>query len=137
MKPEDFERVVQHMKWLVKGRGAEVLIDPYFKNRKEHCIMKMIRVSVICCIAMVVALNTYAAAQGLPDVLGIQLGMPARDAHAKLQAELPKNKIQVMSDNLPTIDKPVIRSFSSAPELVAREVWKRNAEECPPRQAGY
>ena len=115
MTPEDFERVVQHMKWLVKGRGAEVLISHNFKNRKGHCIMKMIRMSVICCVAMVVALNTYAAAEGLPDILGIQLGMPARDAHARLQAALPKNKIQVMSDTLPTIDKPVIKSFSSAP----------------------
>ena len=115
MKPEDFERVVQHMKWLVKGRGAEVLMDPYFKNRKGHCIMKMIRMSVICCVAMVVALNTYAAAEGLPDILGIQLGMPARDAHAKLQAQLPKNKVQVQSTNLPTIDKPVITGFSAVP----------------------
>jgi hypothetical protein len=115
MTPEDFERVVQHMKWLVKGRGAEVLMGHNFKNGKGHCIMKMIRMSVICCVAMVVALNTYAAAEGLPDILGIQLGMPARDAHARLQAALPKNKIQVMSDTLPTIDKPVIKSFSSAP----------------------
>jgi hypothetical protein len=50
----------------------------------------------------------------MPDILGIQLGMPAREAHVKLQAELPKNKIQVMSTNLPTIDKPVITSFASA-----------------------
>jgi len=77
--------------------------------------MNKVLMSVICCIAMVVALNTYAVAEGLPDVLGIQLGMPARDAHAKLQAQLPKNKIQVMSENMPTIDKPVIKSFSSAP----------------------
>jgi hypothetical protein len=66
-------------------------------------------------IAMVIALTTHSEAEGLPDILGIQLGMPARDAHAKLQAALPKNKIQVMSDTLPTIDKPVINSFSSAP----------------------
>ena len=66
-------------------------------------------------IAIVVVLASHAAAEGLPDILGIQLGMPARDAHAKLQAQIPKNKIQVMSDNLPTIDKPVIKSFSSAP----------------------
>jgi len=58
---------------------------------------------------------TGAAAAEMPDILGIQLGMPARDAHAKLQAQLPKNKIQIMSDILPTIDKPVIKSFSSAP----------------------
>lgn len=41
--------------------------------------------------------------------------MPAREAHAKLQAALPNNKIQIMSDVLPTIDKPVIKTFASAP----------------------
>ena len=60
------------------------------------------------------ALVSTAIAE-MPDILGVQLGMPARDAHAKLQAQIPKNKIQVMSDTLPTIDKPVIKSFSSAP----------------------
>ena len=62
-----------------------------------------------------VAWTSQAAAEGLPDVLGIQLGMPAREAHAKLQAQLPKYNIQVQSTPLPTIDKPVIVSFSSAP----------------------
>jgi hypothetical protein len=51
---------------------------------------------------MIAMLTGPAVAEGLPDILGIQLGMPARDAHAKLQAALPKNKIQVMSENLPT-----------------------------------
>ena len=64
---------------------------------------------------VVFMLASSAAAEGLPDILGIQLGMPARDAYAKLQAALPKNKVQIMSDNLPTIDKPIIKSFSSAP----------------------
>ncbi|HET7439190.1 MAG TPA: hypothetical protein VFJ56_06790 [Nitrospira sp.] len=64
---------------------------------------------------LMVALYTANAAAEMPDVLGVQLGMPVRDAHAKLQAQLPKNKIQVMSDTLPTIDKPVLKSFSSAP----------------------
>ena len=64
---------------------------------------------------LLVALLTTNVAAEMPDVLGVQLGMPVRDAHAKLQAQLPKNKIQFMSDTLPTIDKPVIKSFSSAP----------------------
>jgi hypothetical protein len=55
------------------------------------------------------------AAAEMPDILGIQLGMPARDAHAKLQAALPKYKSQVQSVNLPTIEKPVISTFSSMP----------------------
>jgi len=65
--------------------------------------------------AIVTAWWGYGEAAGLPDILGIQLGMPAREAHAKLQAALPKNKVQVQSTNLPTIDKPVITSFSSMP----------------------
>jgi hypothetical protein len=61
------------------------------------------------------AWTSPAAADGLPDILGIQLGMPVREAHAKLQADLPKNKLQVGTTNLPTIEKPVIASFSSNP----------------------
>jgi hypothetical protein len=70
-------------------------------------------VGVLNSVLLVALLTTNVAAE-MPDVLGIQLGMPALDAHAKLQAQLPKSKIQVMSDTLPTIDKPVIKSFSSA-----------------------
>ena len=72
--------------------------------------------SVIVGIAMVIVLTSHAAAAGLPDVLGIQLGMPAREAHAKLQGQFPKNNLQVSSINLPTIEKPVITSFQSAPK---------------------
>ncbi len=64
---------------------------------------------------VLVAINASAATAEMPDILGIQLGMPAREAHAKLQTELPKNKIQVVSTNLPTIEKPVIASFVSEP----------------------
>ena len=72
--------------------------------------------SIIVGIAMVIVLTNHAAAEGLPDILGIQLGMPAREAHAKLQGQFPKNNLQVMSTNLPTIEKPVISSFQSAPK---------------------
>jgi len=73
--------------------------------------LKLVSIGVM---AFVMLAGT-AVAEGLPDILGIQIGMPAREAHAKLQAQIPKNKIQIMSDTLPTIDKPVIKSFSSAP----------------------
>jgi hypothetical protein len=75
--------------------------------------------SVAVLIVHAVLLSTLAspaAAEGLPDILGIQLGMPVRDAYAKLQAGLPKNKLQVGTINLPTIEKPVIESFTSAPQ---------------------
>jgi len=71
--------------------------------------------TIIAGITMIVALTSHAGAEGLPDILGVQLGMPVREAHAKLQAQLPKNEIKVISTNLPTIDKPVIASFTSAP----------------------
>ena len=67
-------------------------------------------------LAVVTGLTGHAFAAGLPDILGIQLGMPAREAHAKLQAQIPQNPIQVTTTNLPTIEKPVISSFQSAPK---------------------
>jgi hypothetical protein len=83
-----------------------------FRERREE-IMKFVFGSLNT--MLMVALLTVNAAAEMPDVLGVQLGMPVREAHAKLQAQLPKYKIQVMSDTLPTIDKPVIKTFSSAP----------------------
>src|SRR5262245_61854249 len=65
--------------------------------------------------AIVTSWSGYGEAGGLPDILGIQLGMPAREAHAKLQAQLPKNKIEVQTTNLPTIDKSIITSFVANP----------------------
>ena len=76
--------------------------------------------SVITSVLMVGSFAVHVGAEGLPDILGIQLGMPVRDAHAKLQAQLPKNKIQVQSTPLPTIENPIIYSFTSAPaEVIA------------------
>jgi hypothetical protein len=77
--------------------------------------MNKVLKSVVASITLIFVLISQAAAEGLPDILGIQLGMPVRDAHTKLQTALPKYKIQVQSTNLPTIEKPVIYSFSSAP----------------------
>jgi hypothetical protein len=78
--------------------------------------MKMVLRSFIGGIAIVVTLAGQSVAAGLPDILGIQLGMPAREAHAKLQAQIPKNPIQITSINLPTIEKQVLASFRSAPK---------------------
>jgi len=66
--------------------------------------------------AVLAPINASTATAAMPDILGIALGMPAPEAHAKLQADLPKNKLQVGTINLPTIDKPVIASFSSNPQ---------------------
>jgi hypothetical protein len=67
-------------------------------------------------VAVVVALAAGSAAAAMPDILGIALGMPVQEAYAKLQADLPKNKLQVGTTNFPTIEKPVIKSFSSNPQ---------------------
>ena len=72
---------------------------------------------VLSSVVMVGLLTANVAAE-MPDILGIQLGMPVRDAYAKLQAQLPKNEVQVESTHLPTIDKPVILSFSSGSNAV-------------------
>jgi hypothetical protein len=72
--------------------------------------------SIVGGLTMALALSTNAAAEGMPDILGIQLGMPARDAYAKVQTSLPKNKLQVVTKNFPTIDKPVLTSFTSVPQ---------------------
>lgn len=66
--------------------------------------------------AMIMTLASHAAAEGLPDILGIQLDMPVREAYARLQAQIPKNPINVTTTTLPTIEKPVISSFQSAPK---------------------
>ena len=90
-----------------------------FKRRKEHPFIKSTEVSHSrhrdghCA-------DQSCGGRGLPDILGIQLGMPAREAHAKLQGQFPKNNLQVMSTNLPTIEKPVISSFQSAPKQTSR-----------------
>jgi hypothetical protein len=76
--------------------------------------MKIVLRFLMSGMALLVSLTGTAEAE-MPDVLGVPLGMPVREVQAKLQAQIPKNKIQVMSDTLPTIDKPVIKSFSSAP----------------------
>jgi hypothetical protein len=67
-------------------------------------------------VAVLVVLAAGTAAAEMPDILGIQLGMPVREAYTKLQADLPKNKLQVGTTNFPTIEKPVIASFSSNPQ---------------------
>lgn len=67
-------------------------------------------------VAVLVVLAAGTAAAAMPDILGIALGMPAQEAYAKLQADLPKNKLQAGTTNFPTIEKPVIASFSSNPQ---------------------
>src|SRR5713226_7345037 len=58
------------------------------------------------------ALTGAARAQQMPDVVGIRLGMPVREAYAVLQAQYPKVKPDPYSFNLPTIVPPVLRGFS-------------------------
>jgi hypothetical protein len=78
--------------------------------------MKLALKTIIVSIAVFVTLAGTAAAEGMPDILGIALGMPVREAYAKLQADLPKNKADVRMTNLPTIEKPIIASLLSEPQ---------------------
>ena len=72
--------------------------------------------SVISGLAIGIVLASQAGAEGLPDILGIQIGMSAREAYAKLQAQIPDNNVQVISTNLPTIEKPIIATLNSTPK---------------------
>ena len=52
------------------------------------------------------------AAQQLPDIVGIRLGMPAREAYAALQAKYPKVPLMTFALQLPTIQKPILIDFA-------------------------
>jgi hypothetical protein len=52
------------------------------------------------------------AAQQLPDIVGIRLGMPAREGYAALQAKYPKAQIQTSALQLPTIAKPILIDYA-------------------------
>lgn len=48
---------------------------------------------------------------GLPDVTGIKLGMPLREAYTILQTAHPKDHIDMDANNIPGINKPVLTEF--------------------------
>jgi hypothetical protein len=48
---------------------------------------------------------------GGPDVLGIRLGMPLREAYAVLQTANPNKKLETSASKYPSIDKPVLDMF--------------------------
>lgn len=50
---------------------------------------------------------------GPPDIAGIRLGMPLRDAFAGLQAKYPAQKLATEAVRLPPIEKPVLSRFST------------------------
>lgn len=52
------------------------------------------------------------AAQGGPDVLGIRLGMPLREAFTVLQTANPSKRLETDASNYPSIGKPVLSMFS-------------------------
>ena len=47
-----------------------------------------------------------------PDVLGIRLGTPLREAYTMLQAANPGKKLETTASNYPSIDKPVLSMFA-------------------------
>ena len=72
------------------------------------------------------------AAQQLPDVAGIRLGMPAREAYAALQAKHPNVKLATDPLQLPTIDKPILNGFSIGFSPVQSPDERINVNVTPP-----
>lgn len=52
------------------------------------------------------------SAQSGPDVLGIRLGMPLREAFTVLQTTNPNKKLETTASNYPSISKPVLSMLS-------------------------
>jgi hypothetical protein len=52
----------------------------------------------------------------MPDIVGVRLGMPAREAFAVLQAAYPKTKLATDPLELPIVDKPILNGFSAGYE---------------------
>lgn len=53
-----------------------------------------------------------ASNQSMPDIVGVRLGVPAREAFAVLQAANPKTKLFTDPLQLPIVDKPILNGFS-------------------------
>ena len=73
--------------------------------------------------------KTYSAPAGPPAIVGLQLGMPLREAFTLLQTEYPAHKLDTAATDLPTIGKPVLNGFAvglspvrSADEWITVEV---------------
>jgi hypothetical protein len=78
--------------------------------------MKIAIFGLIGSILMIVSLTSNALAGGLPDIIGIQLGMPLEQANELLLKNGdPKARLKVMTTDLPTIDKPVTSILVHAP----------------------
>ena len=58
------------------------------------------------------AASATASKTGPPDIVGIRLGMPVRQAHTVLQSAYPSKKLDTTAMPLPTIAKPVLDGFS-------------------------
>ena len=65
-----------------------------------------------CGVLLSTLLAGNATAQQLPDIVGIRLGMPPREAYTVLQAKYPKVPLQTLALQLPTIDKPILIDFA-------------------------
>jgi hypothetical protein len=52
-----------------------------------------------------------APSEGGPDVLGIRLGMPLREAFTILQTANPNKRLETDAQNFPSISKPVLDMF--------------------------
>jgi hypothetical protein len=71
-------------------------------------------------------------AAGFPDIAGLRIGMPLRDAFTVLQTQHPAVKLGMYPLDIPGIDKPVLEGFSYGWETLAFHPEKVIVDVTPP-----
>ena len=72
------------------------------------------------------------AASGFPDIAGLRIGMPLREAFTILQAAHATTKLGMYPINVPGIDKPVLEGFSFGWETLAVHPERMIVDVTPP-----
>src|SRR5260221_4794273 len=78
------------------------------------------------------AAQAQAAAAGFPDIIGMRLGMPLREAYTILQPAHPTAKLGMYPYPLPGIEKPVLEGFSLGFSSVGAQVEQVIVDVTPP-----
>jgi hypothetical protein len=72
------------------------------------------------------------APAGLPDIVGVRIGMPVRQAYMVLQSAYPSKKLDTTSLRYPTIPQPVLDGFSFGFNPVPLPDERINVDITPP-----
>lgn len=78
------------------------------------------------------AASAKGTATGFPDIAGLRIGMPLRDAFTVLQAAHPSVKLGLYPLDIHGIDKPVLEGFSFGWESLAFHPEKVIVDVTPP-----